>query len=380
MSTPLIRAIKKLHRQSGPISLHEPCFRGREQEYVREAIDSTFVSPAGPFVQRLEEDFRLLTGAEYCVATASGTAALHVALLAAGVVPGDEVITQPLSFVATANAISYCGARPVFLDVERPTLGLDPDALKEFLASQATLANNECYNHASQRRIAACVPMHTFGHPCRIDEIVEICERYHIPVVEDAAEAVGSRYRGQHCGTFGKVGIFSFNGNKIITCGGGGMVASNDREIIDRARHLTTTAKLSHPWRYRHDMVGYNYRLPNLNAALGCAQLEKLPEFLADKRQLAAEYEKLLASIPELEFIREPAEAEANHWLNALLTNGREQRDRLLVACHEEKIFCRPAWDLLNTLPMYNDCQTDNLTNAQWLADRLVNLPSSVRL
>ena len=379
MFTKLIKQIRTLYPDREAISLHEPLFAGREKAYTTQAIDSTFVSSVGAFVERFEQDICAFTGADYAVATVTGTAALHAALLAMGVRPEDEVLTQPLSFVATANAINYCGARPIFLDVERDTLGLSPAALEDFLTTHTICRDNTCYNRATQRRIAACVPMHTFGHPVRIEEVVAICRRHHIAVVEDAAEALGSKYRGRHCGTFGDLGIYSFNGNKTITCGGGGMVVGHDKKLTDRVRHLTTTAKIPHPWQYRHDQAGYNYRMPNLNAALGCAQLEMLPAFLADKRELAAEYEKILVAVPALEFIREPAEARSNYWLNALLTSDREQRDRLLAACHKEKIFCRPAWDLLNTLPMYNDCQTDNLTTANWLADRLVNLPSSVR-
>lgn len=362
------------------IALHEPLFCGREKDYVAAAIDSTYVSSVGPCVERFEAQLCRLTGAEHAVATVNGTAALHAALLAVGVATDDEVITQPLTFAATANAIAYCRARPVFLDVEATTLGLDPVALENFLAEQTVRKNNTLYNRSSQRRIAACLPMHTFGHPVRIDEIVAICRRYQIPVVEDAAEALGSEYRGHHCGTFGDLGVFSFNGNKIVTCGGGGAVMSSNGELAAKVRHLTTTAKIPHPWRYRHDMVGYNYRLPNLNAALGCAQLEMLPQFLAAKRQLAQEYKKLPVAAPGLTLIGEPTEAKANYWLNAVLTTNREQREQLLAACHEAKILCRPAWDLLSTLPMYENCQTDNLETATWLAERLVNLPSSVRL
>ena len=279
----IIDFIKSLYPSENPVPLHAPRFTGNEKKYVVDAIDSTFVSSVGEYVDRFEEMICEITGAGFAVATVNGTCALHVALKLAGVQPGDEVITQPLSFVATANAISYCGAKPIFLDVSRKTLGLDPTALKEFLKSNTQTKKQGCYNNVIGKRITACLPMHTFGHPCRIDEIAEICEHYNIALIEDAAESIGSTYNGRHTGTFGLFGVYSFNGNKTVTCGGGGTIVTNDGTLAKKAKHITTTAKLPYPYEYIHDMTGYNYRLPNLNAALACAQLEQLDFFIKKK-------------------------------------------------------------------------------------------------
>jgi aminotransferase in exopolysaccharide biosynthesis len=280
----IIHFIKSLYPDENPVPLHAPRFAGNEKKYVVDAIDSTFVSSVGKYVDRFEEMICKITGAKYAIATVNGTCALHVALRLASVQPDDEVITQPLSFVATANAISYCGARPIFLDVDRKTLGLDPCALEDFLKSNTLIKNGACCNSVTGRRIAACVPMHTFGHPCRIDAIANICDHYHIPLVEDAAESLGSTYKGRHTGTFGLFGIYSFNGNKTVTCGGGGAIVTNNDDLAKKAKHVTTTAKVQRPYEYVHDMTGYNYRLPNLNAALACAQLEQLDSFVENKR------------------------------------------------------------------------------------------------
>ncbi|MBU0681145.1 MAG: LegC family aminotransferase [Proteobacteria bacterium] len=369
--------IRTIYPDRDFIPLHEPRFIGREKEYVTDAIDSTFVSSVGAYVTRFEEMICDYTGAGHAVATVNGTAALHMALLVAGVKPGDEVICQPLSFVATANAIRYCGAEPLFLDVDRETMGLSPTAVEEFLADNSTQKDGRCYNRKTGRPIRACVPMHTFGHPCRIDALTEICQRFRLSLIEDAAESLGSLYQDRHTGTFGDLAIFSFNGNKTITCGGGGVIITDNEALATKAKHLTTTAKVPHPYLYEHDELGYNYRLPNLNAALACAQLENLEFFVDNKRKLAAHYADFFESQP-LAFITEPAGARSNYWLNTLLTTNIAERDHFLQSTNAAGIMTRPAWNLLHTLKMYSTCQTGELTNARWLADRLVNIPSSV--
>jgi aminotransferase in exopolysaccharide biosynthesis len=363
------------------IPLHEPRFSELDRRYVLDAIDSTFVSSVGAYVDRFEAKLAEYTGAKYAVVTVNGTAALHVALKLAGVQAGDEVITQPLTFIATANAISYCGATPCFTDVERDTLGLSPSALRIFLETQTTGGGKtgRCINKASRRPVAACVPMHTFGHPCRIDEIVAICREYGIPVVEDAAESLGSYYKAQHTGTFGEMGVFSFNGNKTITCGGGGAIITNDQTLARRAKHVTTTAKIPHRWEFVHDEIGYNYRMPNLNAALACAQLEQLVGFLDKKRELAETYKTFFPTIG-MSFLAEPEHARSNYWLNALILSGREERDAFLQATNDSGVMTRPVWRLMNELKMFKDCPCGPLDNAKWLEQRIVNIPSSVRL
>ena len=375
----IIQFIKKQFPDSEFIPLHEPSFTGNEKRYVLDCIDSTFVSSVGRYVDRFEEMICEITGAKYAIATVNGTCALHVALKLAGVQPGDEAITQPLSFVATANAISYCGANPIFLDVERETLGLSPAALENFLKSNARIKNGKCYNSIADNRIAACVPMHTFGHPCRIDEIAEICSHYNIALVEDSAESIGSLYKGKHTGTIGLFGIYSFNGNKTVTCGGGGAIVTNDEALAKKAKHITTTAKLPHPYEYVHDMSGYNYRLPNLNAALACAQLEQLDFFVEKKRKLASLYQEFFESL-NIPFIHEPKHARSNYWLNAIVLPDNKARDEFLKVTNNANVMTRPVWRLLNKLEMYKDCQTDGLINAQWLEERVVNIPSSVRV
>lgn len=375
----IIDFIKSLYPNENPVLLHAPRFIGNEKKYVSDAIDSTFVSSVGKYVDRFEEMICEISGAKYAIAIVNGTCALHIALKLAGVQPGDEVITQPVSFVATANSIAHCGARPIFLDVERASLGLDPTALKSFLQAHARIRENTCYNKTTGNRIAACVPMHTFGHPCRIDEIAEICNHYHIALVEDSAESLGSLYKGKHMGTFGLFGIYSFNGNKTVTCGGGGAIVTSDEALAKKAKHITTTAKLSHPYEYVHDMIGYNYRLPNLNAAFACAQLEQLSAFIENKRELARRYQEYFESL-SIPFVKEPEHARSNYWLNAVIMSDRKTRDEFLKATNKANIVTRPIWRLLNKLEMYTDCQTDTLTNAQWLEDRVVNIPSSVRI
>ena len=377
--TRIIDFIKSLYPNENPVPLHAPRFIGNERKYVIDAIDSTFVSSVGRYVDQFEEMICEIVGARFAIATVNGTCALHVALKLAGVRPDDEVITQPLSFVATANAISYCGARPIFLDVNRETLGLDPEVLENFLKASARMKNGTCYNGITGNRITACVPMHTFGHPCRIDVIADICERYNIALIEDAAESLGSIYKDKHTGTFGLFGIYSFNGNKTVTCGGGGAIVTNDEALAKKAKHITTTAKLPHPYEYIHDLTGYNYRLPNLNAALACAQLEQLNFFIEKKRELASRYQGFFKPL-DIQFIHEPEHAHSNYWLNGIILLDKKTRDEFLKETNEAGVMTRPIWRLMNKLEMYKDCQTDALENAQWLEDRVVNIPSSVRV
>ena len=378
----LIHFIRKLYdRENGSVPLHAPVFIGDEKKYLEACIDSTFVSTVGRYVTELEENICLLTGAGFAVATVNGTSALHAVLLGLGVRSGEEVLTQPFSFVATTNAIRYCGADPVFLDVDEETLGLDSKSVRNFLRKESVVRGGFCYNRRSGKKISACVPMHTFGHPCHVQKIVDICSEYSIPVVEDAAEALGSIRGGKYCGTFGRAGIFSFNGNKIVTCGGGGAIVTDDEQLALRLRFLTTTAKKDHPWLYEHSEVGYNYRMPNINAALGCAQLRKLETFLRDKRTVAEQYKEFFIEYEEQGylFISEPEDCRSNYWLNAILVPDREERDLILEKCNEAGVMVRPVWSLLSGLPMYKNCQRDSLATAAYLEERLVNLPSGVR-
>lgn len=361
------------------IPLHEPRFIGNEKKYLNECIDSTFVSSVGKFVDDFETSIAKYTGSKFAIATANGTSALHISLLLADVEADDEVITQPLTFIATCNAISYCNAKPVFIDVDRETLGLSPNALKAFLEENALVKDEKCINKTTGKTIKACVPMHTFGHPCKIDEIKAICDAYHITLVEDAAESLGSYYKGKHTGTFGKISAISFNGNKIITSGGGGCIITDDEVLAKKAKHLTTTAKIPHKWEYTHDQVGYNYRMPNLNAALLIAQLENLDKYLANKRELAQTYKNFFAS-NNMQFITEPKESQSNYWLNALILKDREQRNQFLDETNLKGVMTRPVWTLMNKLEMFKDAQAGDLSNSEWLEDRIVNIPSSMRL
>ena len=373
----VVTFIQKIYKTIGPISLHEPRFIGNEKKYLNESIDSTFVSSIGKFVDEFEEKMASYTGAKYAVATSSGTSALHVSLLLANVNQNSEVITQPLTFVATCNAISYCGAQPIFLDVDKDTMGLSPSALKYFLENNTTIKNQQCVNNKTSKVIKACVPMHTFGHPCRIDEIKEICDKNHIFLIEDAAESVGSTYKGKHTGTFGQIGVMSFNGNKIITAGGGGCIITNDKALAKKAKHLTTTAKVQHKWNFNHDMVGYNYRMPNLNAALLVAQLENLDNFISSKRKLANVYEAFFNSTNYV-FVKEPMDSKSNYWLNSILLKNKQQRDEFLDETNSSGIMTRPIWILMNKLIMFQNAQCGKLTNAEWLEERVVNIPSGV--
>jgi len=374
-----VKFIQGLYRTEEFIPLHEPRFEGNEKAYLNECIDSTFVSSVGKFVDRFETEFARSVGAKYAVATVNGTAALHISLILAGVERDDEVITQPLTFIATANAISYIGAKPIFLDVDVDTMGLSPNALKRFLESECVVSNGRCINRTTGKTIRACVPMHTFGHPCRIDEIKVLCDEWYIVLVEDAAESLGSYYKNKHTGMFGTLAAFSFNGNKIITSGGGGAIVTDNEILAKRAKHITTTAKVPHKWEYVHDEIGYNYRLPNLNAALLCAQLEQLESFLKNKRILATEYQEFFEA-NNIRFIKEPAESRSNYWLNAVLMGDLKQRNEFLEYTNNNGVMTRPIWALMNKLEMFKACQCGDIQNALFLEERVVNIPSSVRI
>jgi len=361
------------------VPLHEPRFIGNEKKYLNDCIDSTFVSSSGQYIEMFEENIAKFAGAKFAIATTNGTSALHIALILSGVKSGDEVITQPLTFVATCNAIKYCGANPIFIDVDRETLGLSPLALEAFLQSNTIISNGECINKTSGNVIKACLPMHTFGHPCKIDEIKKICENYHLKVVEDAAESLGSFYKNKHTGTFGELGVISFNGNKIITGGGGGCILTDDKSLASRAKYLTTTAKVSHQWEYTHDIIGYNYRMPNLNAALLVAQLENVSKFLLSKRELAETYKSYFQN-SEITFQLEPKNSKSNYWLNAIFLNNKAERDDFLKETNANGLLTRPIWALMNKLSMFQNAQCGNLENAIWLEERTVNIPSSVRV
>ncbi len=359
------------------IPLHEPRFRGNEKTYLLDTIDSTFVSSVGAYVDRFEEQMQNITKAQKAVAVVNGTAALQVALRLAGVQKGDEVITQALTFVATANAIAYNNATPIFLDVDLDTMGLSPKAVGQFLEEYGELRDDGCYNKTTGNRIAACLPMHTFGFPVHLDELLTICNKRNIPVVEDAAESLGSYYKGQHTGTLGLMGAFSFNGNKIVTSGGGGAIVSNNENLGDKAKYLTTTAKKPHPYEFYHDELGYNYRMPNLNAALACAQLEMLEQYLEEKRDLAEKYKQLF-SPEKVKFRDELENTKANYWLMAVELENKKERNLFLEHTNKAGVMTRPIWQLMYRLPMYKDCQRDTQKNAEFLEERIVNIPSSV--
>lgn len=391
--------IKSVYGNQEFTPLAVPVFVGNEKKYLEECIDTTFVSSVGKFVDRFEEETAKYTGAKRAVVCVSGTNALHMGLLLVGVKRDDEVLTQALTFIATCNALSYIGAHPVFLDVDRSTMGLSSKAMKEWLQKNAEVRKNTrlneldkshdfayqedelaCYNKNTGRRIKACVPMHTFGHPVRIEEIAALCKEWHIELVEDAAESIGSLYKGKHTGTFGKVGALSFNGNKTITTGGGGMMLFNDEELGAFAKHLTTQAKIPHRWEFRHDHIGYNYRMPNINAALGCAQLEHIEEYVASKRETAKAYEEFFKDISDIEFFVEPKDTRSNYWLNSVILKDKEAQQDFLQYTNDNGIMTRPIWELMNRLPMFENCENDGLKNTIWFADRVVNIPSSVRL
>ena len=376
----IVDFIHQLYENSEFIPLSAPKFIGNEKKYLAECIDTTFVSSVGSFVDRFEEDMAIYTGAKKAVVCVSGTNALHMALMLVGVERHDEVLTQALTFIATCNALSYIGARPIFIDVDKDTLGLSPTAVRIWLEKNAELKNGVCYNKRTGCRVKACVPMHTFGHPVHLDELVQVCAEWHIELVEDAAESIGSLYKGKHTGTFGKVGVISFNGNKTITTGGGGMLLFQDEELGAYAKHLTTQAKIPHRWEFRHDHIGYNYRMPNINAALGCAQLENLDRYVADKRETAARYADFFKDKEDIIFFTEPVDCKSNYWLNAVILKDKVTQLEFLEYTNDHGVMTRHVWELMNYLPMFEHCETDGLTNTKWLAGRIVNIPSSVRL
>lgn len=362
------------------LPLHEPKFIGNEREYVIDAIDSTFVSATGKYVNLFEKKMCEITGAKYAIATVNGTNALHLALILAGVKNGDEVLTQPLTFIATANAIKYANATPHFVDVDKDTMGLSPAKLDNYLSEIIEIKNNQAYNKKTGKRISACLPMHTFGLPLRIDELIKVCEKHHIAVVEDAAESLGSYYKNKHTGTFGLLGTFSFNGNKTVTAGGGGCIVTNDEQLAHKAKHLSTQAKIPHQWEYAHDAVGYNYRMPNLNAALACAQLEQLEFYVENKRELSDLYFDFFKDTEDITLAREIKGAKANYWLNAIILKDREARDKFLEYTNSAHVMTRPIWKLMTKLDMFEHCPKSNLSNAEWLENRVVNITSSVRV
>jgi aminotransferase in exopolysaccharide biosynthesis len=366
----------------GPVTLHEPRFVGNEAAYLKECLDSTFVSSVGKFVDRFEAELAAYTGAKHAVAVVNGTAALHVALRLAGVQPNDEVLIPALTFVATANAVAYCGATPHFVDSEERTLGLDPAVLRDYLAAISETRGGVCVNRATGRVIRALVPMHTFGHPVDIQGVVEVAKDFCLVLVEDAAESLGSTFHGRHTGTFGLMGTLSFNGNKTITTGGGGAILTNDSDLARHAKHLTTTAKVPHRWEYVHDEIGYNYRLPNINAALGCAQLEQLPDLLDAKQRLFERYQAAFAEHSQAHIVAEPESCRSNYWLQTLLLSEsvEGQRDAILGATNDAGLMTRPAWMLMHKLQPYRTCPKMDIPVAESLSRRLINLPSSAFL
>ena len=379
----VVRTLQMALPETGKtIALHEPSFGGNEWSYVKECIDTGWVSSVGKYVDLFEHQLAEYTGVKRAVAIVNGTSALHICLKLVGVEQNDEVLMPALTFIATANALTYCGAIPHFVDSEEQSLGIDPIKLRHYLQDIAEVRNNTCYNKITQRRIKAVVPMHTFGHPVDLDELIDVCEEFFIELVEDAAESLGSYYKGRHTGNWGRVSALSFNGNKVITTGGGGAILTNDIELGKLAKHLTTQAKLPHRWNFAHDMVGYNYRMPNINAALGCAQLEQLPGFLEKKRQLAHRYQTLFSEVKGVKVVKEPDDTHSNYWLNAVLLAPEHaaKRDELLALTNDCGIMTRPVWNLMYTLPMFTQCPRMNCQVAESIAARLINIPSSANL
>lgn len=376
MSNEIVQFVRELYRTNEFIPLHAPTFQGNELKYVTETIESTFVSSVGKFVDDFERKMESFTGATKAVATVNGTAALHTALYMAGVKHGDYVVTQALTFVATCNALYHMGAEPIFVDVSKVSLGLCPVALDNYLSENATTNEQGCFHKADSRRISAVVPMHTFGHPAELDELLAVCAKWNLTLVEDAAESLGSYYKNKHTGTIGELGALSFNGNKIITTGGGGIVLCRDAALGARTKHVTTTAKVPHPYEFFHDEAGFNYRLPNLNAALGCAQMEVLPVFLQQKRELANRYKAFFADTC-YQFVDEPAYAQSNFWLNAIICEDAAAREHLLKVTNASGVMTRPIWKLMHRLPMFQHAHRDSLKVSEWVEQHLVNLPSS---
>jgi perosamine synthetase len=375
----VIQFIQSTFNTKGNIPLHVPIFFGKEREYVLDTLESTFVSSVGSYVDKFELMMSSISGTKKSIAVVNGTSALQVALRLVGVSHGDEVITQALTFIATANAIIYNGASPIFIDVDIDTMGLSPKAVESFLEEYGELRDGVCYNKKTNKKIAACMPMHTFGFPVHLDELIIICKKWNISIVEDAAESIGSEYKGMPTGSFGKLGVFSFNGNKIVTSGGGGAMVTNDLDLGIKAKHLTTTAKVPHPYEYVHDEIGYNFRMPNINAALACAQLEQLEIFIQNKRNLALEY-KVFFESKGIQFRKELPNTKANYWLMCLELESKKDRDSFLKETNENKVMTRPIWQLIFKSPLYSNYQRDSQENAIYLEDRIVNIPSSVRL
>ena len=379
MDTPkhIVEFVRSVYRTNSFIPLHEPTFFGNEKAYVGETIDSTFVSSIGEFVGRFERDVERFTGSSKAVAVTNGSAALHTALHMSGVVAGDLVITQALSFIASCNAILQAGAEPIFVDVETNSFALCPVAVSSWLDEYAELdGSGNCRMRHSGARIKAIMPMHTFGHPAQLDELLELSSNWNLDLIEDAAESLGSLYKKRHTGTIGRFGVLSFNGNKVITTGGGGMLLCTDKDDGNRAKHITTTSKVAHPYEFYHDQQGFNYRLPNLNAALGCAQMENLRTILERKRMLASRYDAFFKETI-FTFVKEPEYARSNYWLNTIICNDRQERDLVLKETNSEGVMTRPAWQLMTDLPMFKNCHRDGLVKSKWAVDRLVNLPSS---
>lgn len=374
----VINFIKTLYPNEIPVPLHAPRFLGKEKQYLAECIDSTFVSYVGKFVVEFESKIKLLTGCKHAIAMVNGTSALQMAIISSGINPGEEIITQALTFVATAAAIKHAGAYPSFVDVDIETMGMSPDSLLSYINNYTEIKSNKLYNKITGRKISAVIPMHTFGHPLRIKEIMKICEDNNLILIEDSAESIGSYYDSIHTGNFGKAAILSFNGNKPITTGGGGMLITNDDRIAEKARHLSTTAKRPHKWEFFHDEIGYNLRLPNINAALGCAQMENFEKVLLNKRETANIYRDFFNST-KIKFMIEPEKSLSNYWLNAISLDNRNEREDFLAFSNDNGVQCRPIWTLINKLPPYQSCPHNELKNSQWLEDRVVNIPSSVR-
>jgi perosamine synthetase len=379
MYSHIIQQIKSFFPNQAFIPLHEPRFTGNDKAYVMDAIDSTYVSSVGKYVDQFEAMMRDYTGAKYAIACVNGTAALHMSLILAGVKRDELVLTQAVSFIATCNAISYIGAEPVFIDIDKSSLGLSPAALLSFFKANTKVENGQCIHIVTGKRIAACVPMHTFGHPIDIGTILEICNTYAVPLIEDAAESIGSKYKGQHTGTFGLLGAFSFNGNKTVTCGGGGVIVTNNEAIAKLGKHLTTQAKTPHRWEFNHDRIGYNYRLPNLNAALACAQMEQIDDFIKNKRALSSMYQQFFQGT-DIEFVKEPIDTQSNYWLNAILLKDKAEQIKFLTESNDNGVMTRPIWTLTNKFPMFSHCIQDDLANSRDIENRLVNIPSSVRI
>lgn len=372
-----ISFIKETFKTDQFLPLHAPVFMGNEKKYIAETIDSTFVSSVGEYVNRFEKDISNYTGSNHAIAAVNGTSALHIALLLAGVKKGDLVITQSMTFVATCNAISYCNADPIFVDIDLDTLGMSPKSLEKFLTENCKVINEQCIHTVSGRTISACLPMHTFGHPCRIKEILGICARFSIKLVEDAAESLGSFVGNQHTGTIGITSAISFNGNKVITGGSGGVILTNDEKIALKAKHITTTAKKAHPFEYDHDMIAYNYRLPNLNSALLCAQLEQIDKILSAKRKLAQLYKSFFQQFDDIEFVDERENCRSNFWLNAIKFDDPKKKERFLEETNANGVMTRPVWKLMHKLTMFEDCYKSDLSNSEYLEGLIVNIPSS---